>query len=501
MPKIGNILRKRYIVALSIIAFLVLLSQFVIQVTIQLKSGDSTVINIAGRQRMLSQRISKCAFGFNQAKDEAERTHYLDELKNSVALWERSQNGLLYGDKELGLPGRNSTDIMSRFYKVDFFYQKILKAAKDIMVQGDKNELDITYNLGVIKDNEQSFLQLMDSIVFQYNDEAKNKISVIRTTEIFLMIFIFMVLVLEVKFIFLPAERSIDNTFKEISEKQDNIQRIFEIAPTALFLMRLPDLKVLQMNSLAKRFTNNSSVQDDSDYLLKYFENNLENHGDLVRKIVEGEAFAHEEAMITSGDSVKAVLVSANNIYYHNTQAMILSMMDISKQKHSEAILKKYATMDELTGLLNRRSGRIIMDNAVERSKMEMQSIAVSFCDIDSLKYVNDTYGHEEGDWYIIAIGEAIKANLRQDDFAFRYGGDEIVIIFNNCDEDKSTMIIERINNSIERKQNEFQKPYNMGVSIGTVNFFSKENTTSDDLIAKADNIMYEEKKRKKTQT
>jgi diguanylate cyclase (GGDEF)-like protein len=87
---------------------------------------------------------------------------------------------------------------------------------------------------------------------------------------------------------------------------------------------------------------------------------------------------------------------------------------------------------------------------------------------------------------------------LREDDFAFRYGGDEIIIILNNCDEEKSKMIIKRINNSIERKKKEFDKPYNMSVSIGTVNLLTKETTTSDDLITKADNLMYEEKKIKK---
>jgi nitrate/nitrite-specific signal transduction histidine kinase len=92
MSEIGSVLRKRYIMAISIIVFLILSSQFIIQFTIQLESGDSRVINIAGRQRMLSQRINKCAFGFNQAKDAIERTHYLDELKNSVALWESSHN-------------------------------------------------------------------------------------------------------------------------------------------------------------------------------------------------------------------------------------------------------------------------------------------------------------------------------------------------------------------------------------------------------------------------
>jgi diguanylate cyclase (GGDEF)-like protein len=500
MPDIGRVLRKRYIMALSIIALLVLVSQFIIQFTIQLESGDSTVINIAGRQRMLSQRINKCVFGLDQAKDEGEKAHYREELMTSVALWERSHSGLLYGDNELSLKGQNSPEVIELFSQVDPFYQNILKSAKDIIMEEGKNELDITYKLGIIKDNEQSFLKIMDTIVFQYDNEAKDKIKVIRTTEIILMIFTFMVLALEARFIFFPAECSINNAFKELSENQDNIKKLFEIAPAALFLMRSPDLKVLQMNSLAEQFTQNFMNEGKANCLLKYFEDNLENNNDLVRKMVEGEAFVQEEALLKSKDSLKAVLVSASAIHYKDTSAMILSMMDISRQKQAESILKKYATTDELTGLLNRRSGKVIMDNAVERSKVEMQSIAVAFCDMDGLKYVNDTFGHEEGDWYIVAIAEAIKNNLREDDFAFRYGGDEIVIILNNCDEEKSIIIMKRINNSIERKKNEFEKLYNMSISMGIVNLLSKEATTSDDLIAKADNLMYEEKRRKKAE-
>jgi diguanylate cyclase (GGDEF)-like protein len=486
--------------ALSIIAVLVLVSQFVIQLTIRLESGDSTVINIAGRQRMLSQRISKCSFGLSLAKDDMERVNYLEELKISVDLWELSHNGLQYGNKELGLPGRNSDTVILLFLEADSFYKKILKASKDIIVQADKKQLDINYNLEILKENEQSFLKLMDAIVFQYNKEAKKTVLVIQITEVILMFFTFIVLALEARFIFLPAERSIEKIFKDLTENQDNIQKLFEIAPTALFLIRLQDLKVLQMNALAKGVTDNAINDDGLSSILRYFENNLENDSDLLRKMLEGQDFAQQEAVLKSSGSLKEVLVSASNISYHNTPAIILSMMDISRQKHVEAILKKYATIDELTGLLNRRSGKVIMDNAVEISKAKMQSLCVCFCDIDGLKYVNDNFGHEEGDWYIIAVAEAIKQNLREDDFAFRYGGDEIIIVLNNCDEQQSVMIIKRINNSIESKKSMFEKTYNMSVSIGTANFLSKETTTSDDLITMADNLMYEEKKRKKMQ-
>ncbi|MGC7872704.1 diguanylate cyclase domain-containing protein [Desulfosporosinus sp. SYSU MS00001] len=495
-----SLLRRRYILALSIIAFLVVFSQVVIQYTIQQESSYSMVINIAGRQRMLSQQIVKSAFGVEQANDIAERSFYIEGLKESTALWQYSHNGLLLGDEKLGLPGHNSVTIMSLYSKAEPYYQRILTSAKDLIKREDKKDPGITYNLRVIKDNEESFLKLMDDIVNQYTIEANYKIFLIRTTEIILLLVTFLVLALEVRFIFVPAERSINDSFNKINENHENIRKLFEVAPAALFLIRLPDLLVLQMNSLAEQFTSSSVKINDPHSFSKFFENNLENECNLIENMMEGNVFADEEAVLKSKDSIKVVLVSASTLSYENTPAMILSMMDISRQKNAEIILKKYATIDELTGLLNRRSGKIILDNAVERSKAEQQSLAVSFCDIDGLKYVNDTFGHDEGDWYIVAIAEAIKSNLREDDFAFRYGGDELILIFTNCDEERSRVIIKRINNSIERKKNEFEKPYNMSLSIGTVHLISKENTTADDLIAKADNLMYEEKKRKKVQ-
>lgn len=500
MNNISNTLRKRYILALTIIAILVIGSQLIVQYTIQLESSDSRVINIAGRQRMLSQRINKCIFGALYAGTVEENKKYMDELADSALLWERSHNGLQYGDRDLGIPGKNSAKVMMLFSEADTYYQKILTATKAILSGGGENKEVMFSHLQVIKDNEQSFLKLMDDIVFQYDAEAKSKIFVIRTVEIILMLFTFIVLVLEAKFIFFPAERSISETISEITESHENIVKLFEIAPAALFLVVPPELKLIKMNTLAESFLNDTIKSRNKESLLEYFKENLESDQDLIKKIINCESFEHEEAVLKSSESIKAVLVSSSTIFYKNTPSVILSMMDISKQKHVESILKKYATTDELTGLLNRHSGKKIMDNAIERANLDKQDLSVCFCDMDGLKYVNDNLGHEEGDWYIIAIAEAIKSNLREDDFAFRYGGDEIVIVFNNCNEEKSRMIIKRINNSIEHKKHQFQKSYNMSISIGVVTLSPKDTITSDDLIAKADNLMYEDKRRKKIQ-
>jgi len=86
--KIGRMLRRRYIIALSIIAFLVIFSQVIIQYRINKQQDDSRVVNISGRQRMLSQRINKDAFGLYVSTDEKEQKRYLDELTQSLDLWQ-----------------------------------------------------------------------------------------------------------------------------------------------------------------------------------------------------------------------------------------------------------------------------------------------------------------------------------------------------------------------------------------------------------------------------
>ena len=497
MYNVGNSLRKRYVLALSIIVILLIVSQIVVQFTIQDEASDSRIVNIAGRQRMLSQRINKCIFGLLNAQTKVESSKYMTELDSSVLLWERSHNGLQYGDKELGLPGNNSAKIMALFEQADPYYQKILKSAKDVISIGAMDKEQLMPYLQIVKDNEQNFLKIMDAIAFQYDLEAKNKIIFIRIVEMLLMLFTLFVLAMEARFIFIPAEISVQKSFMEIAESHENMLKLFEIAPAALFLLEPPGLKIIEMNGLAENYIRKNINNED---LLLYFQENLESDIDIVNKMIDGESFANEEAVLKSEDSIKALLISSSKILYQNKASIIVSMMDISRQKHAESILRRYASVDELTGLLNRRSGKNIMDNAIDRANREKQDLTVCFADIDGLKYVNDNLGHDEGDSYIIAVAEAIKSNLREEDFAFRYGGDEIIIILNSCNEEKAEMIIKRINNSIEQKKNQGNKLYNMSISIGVASLFSKESTTSDDLIVKADNLMYEEKRRKKAQ-
>ena len=123
--------------------------------------------------------------------------------------------------------------------------------------------------------------------------------------------------------------------------------------------------------------------------------------------------------------------------------------------------LSTVVNIDPLTGLYNRR--------ILER--IRNCDIAL-MCDIDNFKEINDTYGHDVGDYVIKNIGNILRENTRINDYVCRLGGDEFFIGFTNCEYDFIIDRIEKIKNEINRKIK--LSNYNVTISIGIA--FNKDN-------------------------
>src|SRR5258708_6316454 len=108
-------LTRLYIMALCTVALLAIIGQAVIQTALQQQSSDALVINVAGRQRMLSQRLSKAALALDVFTDAASRQQNLAELRGVVTLWQHSQEGLQRGVALVGLPGNNTHQFQHLF--------------------------------------------------------------------------------------------------------------------------------------------------------------------------------------------------------------------------------------------------------------------------------------------------------------------------------------------------------------------------------------------------
>lgn len=163
------------------------------------------------------------------------------------------------------------------------------------------------------------------------------------------------------------------------------------------------------------------------------------------------------------------------NITINNEKYIVEYLEDISD--YIELILN--LKHDEMTGLNTR--------NELERYTTELNKVCtVVMIDIDNFKSVNDTYGHQMGDKVLNLLGTIIRKNIRKNDFAARYGGEELLIIF---DTDNIALVKRRIDN-INKIFNSCYREINLSFSAG-IALFNNTEEKIDDCIKKADEALY----------
>ena len=220
-----NKLKRLYIIALSAIAVSVLVSQIFIRNYLNDQQSDSTVINVAGKQRMLSQKLTKELLLISAESDIAARVKLKNQLKETVNLWETSHKGLQNGNDSINLPGENSASILLKYDSIKPYYQSILKASRSIINSIETNsEVAVTTllsNMDLVKKNEGEFLRLMDEIVNEYNVEANKKVERLQNLEVLLMIITLTILLGEFIFIFWPSAKFVKKTIKKLLKSEN----------------------------------------------------------------------------------------------------------------------------------------------------------------------------------------------------------------------------------------------------------------------------------------
>jgi signal transduction histidine kinase len=238
MTKKGNSLDQRtfdklsrlYIIALSTIAFSVIISQVLVRNHLDKQQSDSTVINIAGRQRMLSQKLTKEIVSLSVSSDQKNRIFLKNNIKKTLYLWELSHKSLQKGNDSLGLPKQNSVQIKSKFTAINPVFDTIQKASTLILQKLEKNPLIsidlLVFEIKKITNNEGSFLLIMDEIVNQYDLEADEKVAWLRKLEFLLMGFTLLLLLGELVFLFFPTAKSIKRILSELLSAEKKAKKM-----------------------------------------------------------------------------------------------------------------------------------------------------------------------------------------------------------------------------------------------------------------------------------
>jgi len=204
------------------------------------------------------------------------------------------------------------------------------------------------------------------------------------------------------------------------------------------------------------------------------------------------------ELTITRQDGGECTVeMRASSIKWQGKSSFIVSLHDITEQKNKIHSLKALATQDELTGLYNHRTFYMILREEVERIKGEDGLLSLLMLDIDHFKQINDTYGHQAGDAILRELGKLLKQNTRKVDKAFRYGGEEIMILMPDTNERISMEIAERLRRLIAAYHFDTSKgtSINITISIG-VACYPQHATTLDDLVSAVDTALYTAKRR-----
>jgi diguanylate cyclase (GGDEF)-like protein len=142
---------------------------------------------------------------------------------------------------------------------------------------------------------------------------------------------------------------------------------------------------------------------------------------------------------------------------------------DISQDKAQHQDLTFLAYHDSLTGLPNRKAFHQKLNQSILNFKeTESKVLAVLFLDLDGFKVINDSYGHEMGDWLLNQVGQRLRRRVRGDDVLARFGGDEFCITLNHASNRiKVEMVAARILKSISEPYIRNDISMTIGVSIG----------------------------------
>lgn len=216
----------------------------------------------------------------------------------------------------------------------------------------------------------------------------------------------------------------------------------------------------------------------------------------------EKSVFKNFSAIVKQFDKVirdveKLIRISdGQQEYLHRIQNDLKK--EIEDRIRAEEKLKYYAAIDTLTGVYNRGMGLSLLEAEIKAIRRNKDIFSLCYIDLDGLKYVNDNYGHPEGDELLIITCKFIKEVIRNNDILCRIGGDEFIILFPNMQKEDVDEAMRKITSNIVIENEKKLRSYDISFSYGIVQVECDNGKSIDEIIQMADADMYKFKKKYK---
>jgi diguanylate cyclase (GGDEF)-like protein len=167
-----------------------------------------------------------------------------------------------------------------------------------------------------------------------------------------------------------------------------------------------------------------------------------------------------------------------------------------ARERHrSQDLLRSLALTDDLTGLYNRRGFMALAAQQLQLAGRGRREFLLISADLDGMKGINDTFGHQEGNRALRETAEVLKQTFRESDLVARLGGDEFAVLMIDAGAESNETFVDRLQANLEAHNASSGGLYKLSLSLGTSRFRPDRPTSLEELLAQADAAMYEQKR------
>jgi diguanylate cyclase (GGDEF)-like protein/PAS domain S-box-containing protein len=290
---------------------------------------------------------------------------------------------------------------------------------------------------------------------------------------------------------------------KALQESEEHFRTAFDYAAIGMALVS-PSGSWLRVNhSLCDIVGFSETELLESDFQAITHEDDLGNDLAQIYRMLSGELhtcqvekrYLHKEGQEVWALTSISLVRDAQGAPLH----FIFQIEDVTERKRAEGAIKTLSLVDELTGLYNRRGFLAFSEQHLISVQRANKSLMVVYADLDGLKQINDSFGHKEGDRALMKTAEILRETFRSSDVLGRLGGDEFTVFAAVEPEGGVETVMARLNDKFLKYNSQNPSPYRLSVSVGLAFMHPDECRTVEDLMAEADESMYQNKRKKKS--
>jgi len=282
-------------------------------------------------------------------------------------------------------------------------------------------------------------------------------------------------------------EQHLEEKIMQVEEKSASLVQgnllltsLIQYVPQQIFVINKDNHEIVLTNNIAA-----NELNQNADYLEKII--------DLLSACREPEAGCEYDIVYENEGIKRYLLISRFSLEWNDKDSELYEISDVTETRKEFADLETHAYRDSLTGLYNRAYGMMTMNHWLD----EKRRFALIFVDLDSLKYVNDVFGHAEGDVYIIRAGEHLKT-FSPDSMVCRIGGDEFMLLIPGFGFDDALIRMKELADNLRNDEYQRDKEYTYNMSFGIASVDTDNHLPASDILGAADTRMYIDKHRNK---